>query len=100
MDVEKQRPGGIGDVGCMHAAAGEAPQQKGIDRSEGKLAALGGGPRAGYVIEEPGNLAAGEIRIEEEARARRDQGLEAIRGETAAILRGAAVLPDNRVVDG
>ena len=50
----------------MHLAAGEPPQQKAVDGAEGQLAAFGSGPRAGDLIEQPRDLGAGEVGIEQQ----------------------------------
>ena len=48
------------------AAAGQHPDQPGVDGAEGKLAALGRGARAGHVVEQPGELGAGEVGVEDQ----------------------------------
>ncbi len=51
------------------------------------------------VVEQPGDLAGGEIRIEQQAGLGRDLGLVAGVAQGGAIFGGAAVLPDDRIVD-
>ena len=41
VDVEEQGARGVGRVGRVHRAAGQAPEQEAVDRAEGELAALG-----------------------------------------------------------
>ena len=67
VDVEQQRARGIGGVGGVHLAAGEPPEQIAIDGAEHQLAALGARPRAGDVVQDPGDLGAGEIGIDDQA---------------------------------
>src|SRR5262249_38338598 len=72
-NVVKQSARGVGRVGDVNAAAGEAKDQPGVDGAKGKLAAIGFGACAFDVVEQPGKLGAGEIRIEQEACARGDE---------------------------
>ena len=67
VDVEQQRARGVGGVGGVHLAAGEPPEQIAIDGAEHQLAALGACARAGDVVEDPGDLGAGEIGIDDQA---------------------------------
>ena len=100
VDVEQQRARGVGGVGGVHLAAGEPPQQIAIDGAEDQFAALGARARAGHVVEDPGDLGAGEIGIEDQAGLGRDRGLVAFGFELGADIGGAAVLPDDGAVDG
>src|SRR5581483_12254642 len=53
-----------------------------------------------HVLEEPGDLGRGEVGIEQQAGLGGDGALVALRLERAAPVGGAAVLPDDRAVDG
>ena len=75
VDVEQQRARGIGGVGGVHLAAGQPPQQVAVDGAEQQFAALGALARAGHVIEQPGDLGAGEIGIDDQAGLCRDHRL-------------------------
>ena len=94
-DVEEQRPGGIGHVGHVLLAAGQAPDQPAIDGAEGQLAALGTRPRARHVVQNPAHLGCGKIRVEDEA------GLCGDRFPSTTLLQKftqrscAPVLPDD-----
>ena len=66
MDVEEQRARRIGGVRRMHLAAGEPPQQETIDGAEGKFARFRLLARAFDMVEQPGDLGAGEIGIEQQ----------------------------------
>src|SRR5262245_39896476 len=68
VDVVEKRGRRVRHVGHMRAIAGEMPDEPGIDSAESKLAALGARTRAGYMIKEPGDLGAAEIRIDDETR--------------------------------
>ena len=98
VDIEQQRPRSIGCIGRMNAAAGQAPQQKTVDRSEGQLAGFRPRPRALDMLQDPGHLGAGKIRVEPEPGAGADRRLEPLVLEPLAILRGAPVLPHDGVV--
>jgi len=99
-DIEQHRARGIGGIGRVHLAAGEAPQQKAVDGAEGKPAGLRQGTRAVHVVEQPGDLAGGKIRIEQQPRLGRDLRLMAACAQRIAKIGGAAVLPDDGIVDG
>ena len=100
VDVEQQRARGIGGVGGMHLASGQPPQQIAIDRAEQQFAARRALARAGHVIEDPGNLGAGEIGIDDQPGPGRDRRLVALGLQPGADIGGAAVLPDDGAVDG
>src|SRR3546814_2669028 len=51
----------------MHPAAGQPPQQEAVDGAEGELATLGALPCARHVVEQPGDLGAGEVGVEQQA---------------------------------
>ena len=51
----------------MDAALGQVPEQPRIDGAEGEFAALGAIARAGDVVENPLELGAGEVGVEQEA---------------------------------
>ncbi len=99
-DVPEQCTGGVGDVGCVRRAAGEAPEQEAVDRAEGEVTALGTGARAGDGIEDPGDLGRGEIGIEQQAGRLAHAIFGAVAAERGADVGGAAVLPDDGAVDG
>jgi hypothetical protein len=52
------------------------------------------------MVENPRDLGGGEIGIEQQARARGDKRLRALRLQSGADIRRATVLPDDGVVDG
>ena len=74
--------------------------EPGVDGAEREFAALGPLARAGHVVEQPLELGAGEIGIDDEAGLRGDQGGVARFAQRVAQRRGAAILPDDRVGDG
>src|SRR6185312_14363069 len=52
-----------------------------------------------YSIQNPRQLGGGEVGVEAQARLFRELRLETRGGQFSALLRGAAILPDDRVVD-
>ena len=98
-DIEQQGARRIGGVGGVHLAAGEPPQQKAVDRSEGEPPGARRLARARHVVEQPGNFRSREIRIEQQPGGCRDRGLVAGLAQRRAGVRGAPVLPDDGVVD-
>jgi hypothetical protein len=68
VDVVEQRARGVGGVGGMHLAAGQPPEQEAVDGAEGEFAPFGAGAGALHLVEQPGDLGAGEIGIEQQAR--------------------------------
>ena len=83
----------------MHGAFRQPPQQEGIHGAEGQFAVLRLDPRAGHVVEKPCDLGGGEIGIEHESGARRDQRLMAGVFELSTHRVGAAILPHDGIVD-
>src|ERR1019366_8007145 len=79
--------------------AGQHPEQPGIDGAESELAALGGGARVGDVIEQPGELGAREIRIEDKGGLLAEERFEAALLQRLTRRRRAPVLPDDGVAD-
>ena len=99
MDVEQHGAGGVGGVGGVDAAAGEAPQQEAVDGAEGEVAPLGGVARASDVVEEPSDLGGREIGVDDQPRLLAHQILVPPGGQPPARIGGAAILPDDGVVD-
>ena len=100
MQVEKQRAGGVARVGEVERAAGQLPQQPGVNRAEGQFAALRPLPGARHMVQQPADLAAGEVGVNDQARLARDQVAVAGALEIVAEPGRPAVLPDDGVMDG
>ncbi len=77
----------------MLGAIGESPREPAVDRAEGELAALGPRAQRRIAVEQPRQLRAGKIGIEQQAGAARDLGLVAVCLQASAVVRGAPVLP-------
>ena len=100
VNVEEHGARGVAGVGRVNSAAGELPEQPGVDGAEREFAGFGKRARAANVFENPGNLGGGEIGIDEQARALLDERAVTFAPEALAEIGGAAILPDDRVVDG
>ena len=97
-DIEQQRAAGVGGVAGMHLAARQPPQQEALDRARGQRALVGGGAAARHVLQDPGDLGAGEIGIEQQAGLVRHHLLVPGLLQVTAEPGGTAVLPDDGVV--
>jgi hypothetical protein len=97
-DVVEQRARRVGGVGDMALAARELPDQPAVDRAEGELAGLGPLARAVHIVEEPGELGAREIRVEQKARLLLHHRLMAVAAQRSRHRGGAPILPDDGVV--
>src|SRR3954465_16050929 len=98
MEIPEQGARGVGDVGRGEGAAGELPDQPGVDGAEGEPA--GGFTGAGDVLQDPGELGAGEVGVEHQAGALAEERLATLALQAVAEAGGAAVLPDDGVGDG
>src|SRR5262249_49613870 len=66
VDVEEERARRVGGIGRVPPAAGELPEEPGVDRAEAELAGRRPLARAADVVEHPADLRAGEVRVEDE----------------------------------
>ncbi|MNM65169.1 hypothetical protein D3C81_765960 [compost metagenome] len=98
MDVEHQGARGVGVVGDMHLAAGEFPDQPGVDGAEQQFATLGTFTHAFDVVEDPLELGAGEVGVGDQASGFTDVLLMTVALELRADLGAATALPDDGVV--
>ncbi len=99
VDIKQQGTRGIARVGGMHFAAGQAPQQKAVDRAECQLPGFRPAACTRHIIENPGQFAGGEIRIQQQATATAGHFLQPLRLQSSYPVRRATVLPDNRGID-
>ena len=83
----------------MVRAAGEMPDEPAVDRAEGELAGLRPRTCARHIVENPGDLGAGEIGIEQQPGLPGDHRFEPVGFAGGTELRRAPVLPDDRIVD-
>ena len=90
----------IGGIGEMRLAAAQPPDEKTVDGAEGDVAGGGRLARTRHSVEDPRDLGGGEIRVEAQAGLAAHVGLAMIESQLPASIRGAAILPDNGVVNG
>src|SRR5450830_184199 len=84
----------------MQFSAREIPDQPAVDGAEGELAGIGQRARAWHVVEDPADLGGGKIRIDQQTGFGANGILVAGGFERIAKRRGAAVLPDDSVIQG
>ena len=99
LDVEEHRARRVADVGDVPLSAGQLPDEPGVDRAERQLARRGAGAGAGHVVENPADLAAREVGVDEQPGLLLDQRPGAVRLQPLAEVRGPPILPDDGVVD-
>ncbi len=99
VDIEQQRAGGVAGIGQVAFAPGQVPDEPGIDRAEGQLSRLGSCPGAGHMVEQPGELGAGEIGVQHQPGLGAEGRLMPLAPQQVALARGAPVLPDDGMVD-
>lgn len=97
--IHQQRTGGVGDVGDVFGSAGHVPDQPGVDRPGEQLPVLGALPRPRHPVQDPGDLRAGRIGVDQQAGPVLPTAKALITGELFAQLGGPGVLPDDGVVD-
>ena len=98
-DVVDQRARGVGRIGDVRLAAGQPPDQETVDGAGQQLAAFGALARAFHIVEQPGDLGAGKIGIEQQPGLLREFLLQPLLLQFLAKCRGSPVLPDDGVVD-
>ena len=81
----------------MQPALGQLPDEPTIDGAERQLASLGLGPVAGHVVEDPVDLGAGKIRIDDQPGAIANKGFMTLGPQLVAQRRGPAILPNDGV---
>src|SRR5439155_1357574 len=94
-EVQAERARGVADVGGVHAAAGQLPQEPRVDGAEGQLAARGTTTRVGGLVEDPRDLRPGEIGVQHQARAGPHHRLVTLGPQPVADGGGAAALPED-----
>ena len=99
MDIEQRRARGVGGIGLVGAPTSQIPEQPAVHSTEGKLASFRPLTGTVHMVEYPGNLGGGEIRVNQEAGAFHHPTFMAIGFEFGANRRCASILPDNRAVN-
>ena len=93
VNVVQQRAGRVGRVGDVGRAAGELPDQPGVDGAEEQGTVTGPGNGFGIALEDPANLAAGKVRVDDQAGPRAQQGGVSGAVERVALRGGLSALP-------
>ena len=95
-DVAQHRAAGVADIGGEHLAAGQLPDQPGVDRADGQIVV----DRDVTICQEPFGLRSREVRVEHQPGPLPNEIEMARRSEFVAPLCGATVLPDDGVAVG
>ena len=99
MDVAQERARRVAGVRHVALAAGQLPDQPGVDRAESQLAGLRTLAATVDVIQDPGRLRGREVGVQQEAGLALHGFSVAVPLELRTHVRRAPVLPDDRVVD-
>ena len=97
MDIEQQGARRIAGIRHMASAAGQVPHQPTVDGAKRQLAALGAGACARHVVQQPLQLGAGEIRIENQPGLALNDCRVTLGAQDITPGCGAPVLPDDRI---
>ena len=97
VDIEYHGAACVGAVRHMGLAAGEVPDEPGFHGAEQQLSPLRLLRRSGHVFQDPPELGAGEIGVDQKAGALLHQGSQSPGGQLVAVVRCAAALPDDGV---
>ena len=97
--VPEHRAAGVGRLRDVRASAGELPAQPGVHGSEGEVPGRRTVAGTVDVVQQPRELRAGEVRVDDQAGRPADPVDVAGVAQLVAVPRGAAVLPHDRVVD-
>ncbi len=100
VDIVEQRAAGVAVVGRVDTAAGQAPEQPGIDRAEEHLAPLGAAAEAVVGVQQVRDLGAGEVGVDHQARLGPKGLFQALGLQTIADAGTDAALPDDGRGDG
>ena len=99
VDVEQHGPGGVGVVRHMGGPAGEVPDEPAVHGAGTQLPPLRPLPGAGDVVQQPPDLGAGEVGVDQKARPLCHQRPQALGLQLVAEGGGPAALPHDGVVD-
>ena len=89
----------VARIGFVGATLGQIPEQPRVDRAECKRAVLGFHAGIWYVFQDPAELGSGKVGIDDEPGFFGDPVGLSRSLESIAVVGGASILPDNRVVD-
>src|SRR5712691_7739327 len=97
--VETERSRGVRGVGRVDLAAGEPPQEPTVHRPEREVTSLGALAGARHLVEQPADLRAREVGVQDETGPLADARLEAGGAEALAERRRSATLPHDGRMD-
>ena len=97
--IEQHGARGIADIGGMHPAFGELPDQPTVHGAKGQRAFGRHGAGAGHLVQNPFELGARKVRIHQQAGLGANGLGQAPGTQLGAGGFGPAVLPDDGVVD-
>ena len=99
-DVEHEGAGGVGIVGLVDLSLGQLPHEPGVHVSKEDLSPLRPLPDAGHVLQDPSDLGAGKIGVDDQAGLLAEGVHQPLGFQAVTVLRRAAALPDDGVADG
>ena len=99
VNIKQHRTRAVGIVRHMRAAAGEVPDEPRVHIAEQQVAALGALSCTRNVIQNPLDLRAGEVGIDEQTCFLLHVVAETVRHQLIADGRCAAALPDDCIID-
>ena len=100
VDVEQQGARGVAHVGGVHRAAAQVPHEPGVDGAKQQLAALGLGAGVGHLVQNPLQFGARKVRVHQQTGFGLNGVGQALFAQGHAGRFGAAVLPNDGVVNG
>ena len=83
----------------MHPSAGQLPDQPAVYRAKSQFAFFGAGTHPGYFVEQPLQLGARKVGVQDQPGFLLDQFCVALLLERITAARGSPVLPDDGVGD-
>ena len=98
--IEQHGARGIADIGGVHSAFGELPDQPAVHGAKGQFTVGSQRTRAGHVVQNPFQLGAGEIGVHQQSRFGPDGVGQTPCAQLGAGGFGTPVLPDDGVVNG
>ena len=99
VDVEEHRARGVAHVRHMDLTARKAPDEPRVHRTEHQLAFLGTLAGSGDIVQNPLDLRGAEVGVDDQTGLLTDHVGEPLFLQFVAVVRRAAVLPDDGVVD-
>ena len=99
VDVVEHGARSVGVIGHVCLALGHLPDQPAVDGTEQEFATTGAFTAAFDMVEDPLDLGAGEVRVDDQAGGLANVILHAVTLELVADRRALAALPDDGVVD-